>query len=301
MTDRPGSLWRRLVPKGSWLRQPLPQFLLAGVALFLIAPYISGHKVPPDQHIVVDDAVVNRLVTFYKAQMASDPDPVQRKAMIDNYIHEQILYREALRLGLDRDDEIIRRRLVQKMEFLNKGEGAEPNAQQLEAYYKAHQDKFREHPHVSFTHIYFSPDKGGLDKAEARAKDTLQILHSGCPVVEAIADGDPFPLQKQFADLGKLDAIQLFGNTQIIEALFSAPVGEWVGPVRSGYGWHLVQVTERSKAKVPPLDEIKDDVRNAYLEDAADKQTKANIAAIAKHYVVERRYTGAPKDTGAAQ
>lgn len=291
MMSRLSKWWRHRVSERSLLREPLLQFLAMGAALFFIVPLFTGHKAPPDQHIVVDDAVVNRLATFYKAQMGTMPDPVQRKAMIDNYIHEEVLYREALRLGYDRDDEIIRRRLVQKMEFLNQGEGAEPNEKQLAAFYKAHPEKFRESPHVSFMHIYFSPDKDGNDKAEARAKDTLQILHAGCEVVEATAKGDAFPLQAQFADLGRLDAIQLFGNTQIVEALFSAPVGEWVGPVRSGYGWHLVQVTERQDAAVPPLDEIRDKVRDAYLEDAKDQQTKANIAAIAKHYVIDRRYT----------
>lgn len=272
------------------LREPLLQFMALGALIFLGAGVFGSSGEGGNRRIVVDEAVAARLASLYEKQMGSAPDKVQLANLVDNYIEEEVLYREALRLGLDRDDEIVRRRLVQKMRFLAARGFDEPGEEALTAYYQAHREEFLEPAKVSFRHIYFSPDADGAEAAKARARDVLARLQGGCET-GCGEQGDPFPLQMRFSRLAPLDAVQLFGSTELADALFTAEPGRWTGPFASGYGWHLVHVSDRQDEHVPSYDEIEEKVRAAYARDSSARQTDEAIAEMAADYDIVRTTT----------
>jgi hypothetical protein len=279
------SVVRRIV------REPLVHFLLLGVLIFAASALATKHRDNAAQRIVIDKNLVVHFITLYEAQMGTPPSRSQLDGMIDDYVREEVQFREAKRMGLDTDDEIVRRRLASKFAFLQRDLVAvpEPPAEELQHYYDSHRNDFLQPASVTFTHIYFSPDHGGDAVAYSRAEQALTKLQSRA-VTRAPELGDRFPLQTDYGDVQRLDLVQQFGGSPIVEKAFVTPTKQWAGPVRSGYGWHLVYVSHREEASVPPLKEIQDKVRAAYVEDMKEKANKAKYDALAKEYVVERAY-----------
>ncbi len=275
---------------GRWLlREPLLQFMALGALIFLAYAALakstaSGAK----ERILVDDAVVSRLSMLYEKQFGRAPEEDELQQLIQNHIREQVLYREALRLHLDENDEIVRRRLVQKMEFLAAQPAQEPSEAELRAYYAAHTRQFVQPARVSFTHLYFSPDRGGADAAASRAAAALRALRNERSRQSAAVRGDAFPLQAQYSSLTKADAVRIFGSTQIVDALFSSPVGTWSGPYASGYGWHLVRIDQRADGTAPSFENAADQVSAAYRSESAERRTQEAIRQMSARYEIVR-------------
>ncbi|MFT4047230.1 MAG: peptidylprolyl isomerase [Solimonas sp.] len=281
----------RGLPLRRALREPLLQFLLLGAAIFAIAHAIERHRSNAERQIVIDDGTVGRLAQLYRMQMGATPSPARLEALIDGHVRDEVLYREALRMGLDRDDEIVRRRLVQKMDFLNRDSAAVPESGDaaLRAYYGAHTAEFAEAPRLSFTHRYFSPDLDGEQGARRRADAALRELRLQRP-----AQSDRFALQDHYDGLTPPELEQIFGRSPIVDGLLRAPPGEWSGPLQSGYGWHLVQVTQRRDAYVPPFEQVLERVRAAWIEQERRKLDDAGFAALRSRYEVLRSDRAAP-------
>jgi len=259
-----------------WLRkvarEPLLHFILLGGAIFAASETIEHFTT--QYRVVVGPDRVERLKQTYEQQFGTQPTPTQLKTLVDGYVKEEIEYRESLALGLDRDDEIVRRRLVQKYEFLQQDLQLldDPTPAQLRDYYHAHTADYTEPAKRSFTQIFFSPDNysgkvgGGEDQAHQRA-DTAFARLKGSAVARDPAAGDPFPGPDDVADLTPGDAARLFGSSDLSRAIFAAPTGAWVGPYRSGFGWHLIRVTSATPAVVQPFEAVQarvlDDWKNA--------------------------------------
>src|SRR5262245_40556135 len=177
------------------LREPLFHFLLLGFLLYVITAFVK-HKKDPSNKIVVDNATIGRLVTKYILQTGAAPDKKQLDALVDNEIREEIQYREALRMGLDKDDEIIRRRLSQKIEFLKSDLAVvtEPSLRDLKKFYDEHPNLFRDSATVSFTHIYLNSDKLTPGQVDESAKKIFATLRQQ-KLSRAPELGDRFPLQ----------------------------------------------------------------------------------------------------------
>ena len=264
------------------LREPFLQFLFLGALIFAGSQLVQSFQDRSRHTIVVDDTLQRRIVDLYLTQTGATPSPAQVAALTENYIQSEILYREALKLGLDRNDEIVKRRLVQKMSFLTADRATvpPPTDADVAAYYDAHKADFATAPQVTFHHVFFRADApGARQKAEA-ALTLLRDDPSGAHTV-----GDPFPLEDAYSQLSKKSAMQIFGDTPLASALYTAPVGQWMGPYQSGYGWHLVFVSGRTESAVPALADIRDEV--AKLAQAA-AQTAADEKAYA---VLKTRYT----------
>lgn len=275
--------------RASWLRsiarEPLLQFLAIGAAIFAaFALFGSGAGRSSEQmRIDVDDATVARLAALYRKQFGSAPEADRLQNLIETYIREEVLYREALRLHLDENDEIVRRRLVQKMEFLAARSASEPSTDELRKYYEAHRDQYKQPVRVSFSHLYFSPDKGGAQQAQARAKQALVALRASKP-----ATGDVFALPMQYAQLSRVDAAQVFGTTELVDALFTSREGEWSGPYASGYGWHLVKISARTAEALTSFDAVIDQVKTDYQRDSAESASQTVIAEMTARYQIVR-------------
>ena len=267
------------------------QFLVLGGLLFAASALVDARRDDAARRIVVDDTVVKRLAALYEAQVGRPPSPGQLEALIEQHVREEVQFREARRMGLDKDDEIVRRRLASKLDFLERDTAAvpEPSAAELQRYYETHGKDFVQPATAAFSHVYFSPDRGGDAAARARAEKAIATLQASRRA-RAPELGDPFPLQTDFAGVARLDVAQQFGSDAMAEMVFAGPVERWSGPVRSGYGWHLVYVAHREDARLPPLAEIQGKVKAAYVDAAGEQANRERYAALEKRYVVERTY-----------
>jgi hypothetical protein len=263
---------------GAAIRQPLLQFAVLGGLLFLVLGDRSQN--PSDDVIVVDPALRERLSEAYRAQMGAFPSQPEMEALVERHVRDEMLYREALRLGLDEGDEIVRRRLIQKIGFLYEGDPAEVPEAELRAYYDDHRAEFGNPANASIRLLYFDPDRAGWDAAEARASAALSAGRT--------ATADRSPLAAEYSGLGPQDAIQLFGDTPIVEALFSAPVGQWSGPYRSGYGWHLLYVSERGAAEIPTFEEVRDVVVASFGESRRGERLAEQLEELSERYEVRK-------------
>ena len=229
-----------------WLREPLLQFLVAGALLF--AAYRALHpeafRPTDDNRIEVTADDLRQLEIAWTAQWRRPPTPDEMRGLVDARVREEILYREALTLGLERGDAIVKRRLAQKMEFLASDVSAlpDPTAAELRAWYASNAERFAEPGRRSFRHVYFSTDRRGAQAREDAASLLGQL--SGKPADAPVADnaGDPFMFQNQYADRSSDQIASIFGSA-FAAAVNEARPGSWQGPIESGLGWHLVFVT----------------------------------------------------------
>ncbi len=246
------------------LREPLVHFLLIGALLFGAYTLLSDDTgASAGNRIEVTAAVIQRLEDAWTKQWRRPPTEAELAGLINDHIREEVLYREAVALGLDQDDTIIRRRLAQKMEFLVQdiAAQAEPTDAQLEAFFAENQDRFAEPARVSFSHIFFSPDLRGANAARDAALVLAELTAAGS---EGGPDrGDRFMLQYAYQQIDQRDAAALFG-TAFAERLFQLEAGAWQGPIESGYGLHLVRVTDRTEMQIPPLADVRQRVLNEY-------------------------------------
>jgi hypothetical protein len=272
----------------AFLREPILHFLVLG-ALFYGA--VSIHARLTDPHtIVVTDATVEQISQRYIAQFGSPPSPDQFANLVDRYIHEEALYRQAIAQGLVENDELVRRRIVQKMEFLEEGEAeiGEPTDDDLRAFYQQNAARYVRPARVTFTQIYFSPDNGGDAGARERATAALQSLKAQ-PEQPIAGLGDPDPVKQNFALVTGADVEHAFGQGDLVSGLFDAPIGQWSGPLRSGFGWHLVRVEAREPQHPPVMAEIDDDLRADWREAQQAKYKQQALDALMRDYTVVRK------------
>jgi hypothetical protein len=192
---------------------------------------------------------------------------------------------------LDKDDEIVKRRLSQKFEFLQNDMTVPtaPNDEELRTFYSDHPNLFRDSATVTFTHIYFSSDQDGSEVARKRAEKVYEKL-SASTITRSPESGDPFPLQSDYADITMLDAVQSFGQSPFSDSLFSIPVHRWSRPVQSGYGWHLIYVENRKEAFVAPFETIKANVLEAWQDNQRSEINARNYAKLKSQYTIVRNY-----------
>lgn len=268
------------------LSEPLLHFTIAGFALFIAGRYYQ--KQTSAYRIVETPAHTAEIANRYALQFGSQPDAATLEALVKRDLHDEILFRQGLALGLDKGDEIVRRRVVQKMQFLLQDlhPPAEPTDAQLTAFFNAHRSRYVQPAHVTFSHIYFSADKDGANAARKRATEVLAKLPAG--TTRAPDLGDPFPDLYDFSNYDTEQVLRLFGHTPFADAVFKAPVGKWSGPFRSAYGWHLIYVDARESEESPPISKVRDAVRTDYLQDAQDKENRAAFANLARQYTVVR-------------
>ena len=252
------------------LRDPLLHFVAAGGLLFAawsaFAPEAQQAADPMRIELTRDE--MKQIALSQVAQGLPLPDPAQLRALGEERAMQRILAREATAFGLDRDDEIIERRLAQKMDFLlaDLSELTPPSHDELAVWYAAHAVRFTLPPRVSFRHVYFSPDGRGDAAANAAAAAALPEVASLPIDAPALAGvGDRFMFQDFYGGRTPEEIGKAFGP-DFAAALLTLHPGAWSGPVRSGYGWHLVRIDTLEPARVPALDEIEADVRAAWTE-----------------------------------
>ncbi len=281
--------------RGRWLRrsvgwigrEPFFQFIALGAVLFAASEYLEARS--NFARIDISHAQVEGIKNNYRLQYGASPSADQLNDLVDQFIKEEVFYHEALRLKLDQDDEIIRRRLVQKYEFLQQDLGTpkDPSAAELRVYYDSHHKNYEIPERLTFSQVFFSVDREGDDAARARAERALAEL-TRLRVTRAPEDGDSFPGAVDYAGATPTQVRRAFGASALSEAIFEAPAGTWSGPFRSGFGWHLVYVSAREPAGVAPYEAVEDAVRRDYVDAERSARNAEALDALKKHFTIVR-------------
>ncbi len=255
-------------PVVRWWQEPLLHFVLIGTLLYaayhVANPRAAAADSDGNQRIVLTRDDLVQMTLTWRAQGRATPTPQQMAGLIEAKVREEVLFREALVLGLDKDDTIVKRRLAQKMDFVAEDLStlAEPTTQELKTWFEAHPQRFALPPRLSFRHRYFSPDKRqahAFDDARRALPPTDKL-----GAADALAAGDPFMFQDRYVDQSAEQLAALFGP-QFARALVELAPGTWQGPVESGYGWHLVFVEEMTPGHVPAFEEIEPQIRREWI------------------------------------
>lgn len=274
------------------LREPLFHFLLIGLALFLWYGRVAPGSDP--KQIVVGQAQVDTIARQFEATWRRPPTPEELRGLIDAYIRDEIMYREGEALGLDRDDPVIKRRIRQKLEVLSEETSARtlPAQADLAAYLEAHPDAFRQPAVVTFEQILVAPagSDANVDAGLASARRALQL--GTAP--EKLGVATLLPRSEQDAPL---DLVARTFGEKFVAQLETLPVGEWAGPVTSGFGVHLVRVDARTPGGVPPLEQVRAQVLREWENDRRKRALEEDYRRMRERYdvVIEAKVPGAVK------
>lgn len=252
------------------LREPLLHFLLLGGVIFTFNAWRERQR-PAEKaaaRIEVTAGTVAWLRDGYERQWHRAPDAEELRGLVADHLREEVLYREALALGLDRDDTIVRRRMAQKMEFLTQDitAAAEPDDAALRKFFEDNPARYAKPARVSFRHLYFSKERRG-GRLESDARAALEAVAQGA---DEQAVGDPFLRELEFKNADPDEITAAFGP-EFAAQLLALPAGEWRGPLASSYGAHLVRVSERTEP--PPV--AFEAVRETVARDLADERRRA--------------------------
>ena len=285
--ERIGLRWRR------WLQEPLIHFFGAGLLLFAAHALFGKDAPSAELDIRVNEAALLQFVQF-RAKVFSEPqarahlhgiDSGARAQLIQDFIREEALYREALAWGLDQSDYVIRRRLVQSLEFAARSAGNPElpfHEAALQDYYKENQERYVTPPSISFTHIFFSADQHGWAEARHLARQALAMRNGDLATV-----GDRFLYHRNYV-AQQPDLIAGHFGASMAKRLFAleANPGRWQGPLRSPFGMHLVRVTERRAQSIPPLRGVRDTVVQDLQEARAETEQRRILDGIIARYRV---------------
>lgn len=269
------------------LREPLLHFLLLGGLIFVV---LAEEETPGttnvDNQIVIEAAEVERIATAWEQRWQRPPSEAELSGLVDEAVREQVLYREALALGLDRDDVVVRRHLRQKYEFLTQdlAYDTDPDDATLRAYFEAQADRYAQSARISFHQILFSPTRRGA-QAEGDAAQALADLKwaTGPEAAETLGDITSLP-----SDLAGFDmhAVTATFGPDFGVALQAVEPGRWAGPIVSDYGLHLVWITERAPGRRVAFEEVRQRVRDDWIYEQRVAANQAVYRKLLERYEV---------------
>ena len=264
------------------LREPLLHFLVLGGLLFVLFGLTQGPEQEGTRQIRVTAAQVEQLAAQFSRTWMRPPTDEELAGLIERHIRGEVFYREALAMGLDQDDPYVRNRLGQKLEFLLDDLSAEtaPGDDALAQYLEEHAERFREPARITFRQIYLNPDRHPQPDTEAAR--LLERLRAGA---DPAGLGDVTLLKQAFNDASQTEIARQFGAA-FAEALLELDQGQWLGPIPSGLGAHLVLVTDRQPARLPTLAEVRAQVLRDWQEERRREQKEQAYARLRQRYEI---------------
>ena len=261
-------------------------FLALGALVFFLFHLTTDRGETQDGKIVVTRGKVEQLVTGFSRTWQRLPTQEELDGLVEDSIREEVLYREALAMGLDKDDTIVRRRMRQKLEFLTEDTAAAAPSTDadLQGWLDKHPDKFRVEPTLAFSQVYLNATHAG-DNASAAASKVLAQLDSAGESVAAAELGDTTMLPHQFP-LSRDDEIASVFGDEFARRVAQLEGGRWIGPIQSGYGWHIVYVSERTEGRPKPLSEVRDAVQRDWLAARRKEIIDATYSKMREKYAV---------------
>jgi hypothetical protein len=284
------------------LKEPLLHFLLLGAGLFVLFDFVASEDAAYDENVIVVDR--NTLLTFVQFRArAFEPgaaaayldklkgDDLER--LINDYVREEALHRQAVALGVDENDYVIKRRMIQSIEFITNGfvtAALNLDDEAIEAYFESNIEDYYIAPYVTYTHVFFEKDERGADAALALAEAKLAELNAAkVAFAEAPGHGDRFPYFLNYVERDPEFVASHFGPRMAEEIFALEPdAASWRGPLESPYGYHLVLLTRKVEGRYPDLDEVRERVRSDAEQAEIDTMQDKAIQAIVDTYEVRR-------------
>lgn len=252
------------------VREPLLHFALLGALLFALdaavgagedEAHAAASPTAPSRVIALDDAQLEPLRAAFRRSWKRDPSADELADLIEEAIADEILFREGSALGLERDDAVVRQRVIEKMRALARPtETAPPTRAELEAWFAAYPHRFRQAPKVAFEQIYFDGKRRAARGEDVQAAVGAALARVRDPNAVGAVTGDDFVLSRRWEATPEPQIVNVFGEP-FAKRLMTVTIGEWTGPLESQYGLHLVRVSERLAARMPSFEEAETNVR----------------------------------------
>jgi hypothetical protein len=268
------------------LREPLLHFVLLGTVIFAGYGFVSKRGSNEPGKIVISEGQIAAMAEGFARTWRRPPTRDEIEGLIKDRVQEEVYCREAMALGLDKDDTVIRRRLRQKIEFVSDDTAAlaEPSDEELSTYLKAHADTFGVPQRFTFTHVYLNPERHGENLVQDTAELLARLRKAG-DRADLSELGDSFALEHKFQSLPASEIVKQFGEN-FAARLGELSLGQWGGPVESGYGVHLVRVSKRTDGRMPELAEVHDAVRREWTNARRLESNEKFYAELLKRYIV---------------
>ncbi|MHC4758177.1 MAG: peptidyl-prolyl cis-trans isomerase [Planctomycetota bacterium] len=272
------------------VKEPLLYFFLLGAVVFGAHALLNKNATNGEDNryqVEVTSSDIEWLRNRWNKLMGREPRAEELQGLIESMIREEILYREAVSMGLDEKDTVVRRRLAQKMEFLFKdlADMEQPGDEELREYFLSNAERYSLPGMVSFTHVFFSSDKRA-DKALSDARACVEgFLSKGVKADETASYGDQFMLELSYEQQSLEQISRIFG-VEFAEGVYGLKAGEWCGPVRSSYGWHAVFVHGRVESSIPSFDEVRRKVEIDFISERRSKVNEQAYKEISSRYTV---------------
>lgn len=261
------------------LREPLLHFLLIGTALFFIYAQMNDSTIEDDKYIHITNADIERVFQNWTNSRGRTPSDIEKQKEIDNLVKEEILVREAIARGLNRDDSLIRRHLVKKMSYIFDDNTLipEPTDEQLQNYLSKNNSKFLEPATISFNQIVFTQNSSSASDIDKKANNFLQRLkNSSSSKISTVGD---------LVDLSKKGISNTLGE-EFSTQVFDMPIKNWVGPVKSNYGLHLIYIHSRTQEQTPKLSKIKKEVAKEWQSEQRKRANDIFYKNLSKQYSI---------------
>ena len=267
------------------LREPLLQFLALGAVLFALYDLVGKRSAEAPEKIVVSASRVANLGDGFARTWRRSPSEEELESLIEDYIRDEVFYREGRAAGLDRDDVIIRRRVRQKMEFLADDMSVpEPSDEQLVAHLASNTERFRTEDQLTFHQVFLSATRRA-STIESDSKQVASILARADGAVDSTGLGDPFLLGDEFRDVSPSKVTSIFGDS-FAKQISVMEKGHWQGPISSGFGQHFVFLSERVSGKLPALDDVRPAVRREWANSRRLEAEQKLYASLRNRYEI---------------
>ena len=286
----------------SFMQDPLFHFLILGAGLFMVFSMVNNSVSVPAEKILIDETQALRLAEQFQRTWMRPPTRQEPKGLAEDFVKEEILYREARALGLDQDDLVIRRRLRQKMEFINADltEPQPPADADLQAYFDANQDKFRLPDRFSFHQIYLNPAKHTGDLRRKADELLRRLTTEASSAVDPNMIGDATLLPARLDAVTQREVANSFGRG-FAKNIENVPTGRWSGPYASSYGLHLLRITNREAGGLPAIAEIRPILEREWYATRRREANERLYQAIRERYDIEIRLPADSSDKTLAQ
>ncbi len=275
--------------KALW-KEPLVHFLLIGAVLFTVFELRQEEVSAAPNRILVDAGQIEQLAARFKRTRLRPPTEIELTALIEGHIREEVYYRQALAMGLDQDDAVLRQRMRMKLEFLLEDLSAQatPSDEQLTRFMQRHADRFREEPRLSFTQVYLNPENH--PDIAGDAIKALTRLNNGAPPK---TEGDQSLIEQQYLFATQHEITRVFGDSFAQQMVLLEP-GGWTGPIYSAYGGHLVRVSAKQEERFPALAEIRKQVKRDYMAERRQELKDITYRKLREGYeIIIEESTGA--------
>ncbi|MHC4552838.1 MAG: peptidyl-prolyl cis-trans isomerase [Planctomycetota bacterium] len=270
-------------------KEPLVYYFVLGLVVFGLHSFLNSESRGQEDTaltVEVTSADIEWIRSAWQARMKRQPTQQELEGLIDSFIRDQILYREAMAMDLDERDLVIQKRLVQKLTYVFEdiAETVEPTEEELQKYMQQNREKYRVPGTVTFTQVYFNPQKRDNPARDAAAV-LAQLRSTDGSLEDAFSQSDTIMIETAFDKKYAEDVARVFGHTFAGE-LFSIEDKGWQGPIQSSYGLHLVYISDRVESSLPAFDVVREDVKDDFVYNHKNNVVDGAYNAVKSRYTI---------------